>query len=137
MREKIGNIQYLLLNYWRDCFVCLHYAGNFSVYVDLRPGQYTAPGTERDRARKRTAEPRCQNIWDGKYNMFYNVLNYVHSSNLSEIMSRINENAEASRDYSNIRDINAFFRGRKLCRCGYFRCHSSVTREGTVFSYKQ
>ena len=46
-----------------------------------------------------------------KYNMVYSLSNYIHSSEIAQIISKINEDPEQSRDYSNISTIQSFFKG--------------------------
>ena len=131
MREKIGNISifYKMAGLF---VVCIMLATSLCMWISGRDSIQLLEQKETELGKEQLSQ--MSEYLDGKYNMFYNVLNYVHSSNLSEIMSRINENAEASRDYSNIRDINAFFRGISSADEDISDV-ILVTREGTVFSY--
>ncbi len=69
-----------------------------------------------------------------KYNMIYNLSNYIHSGDISRIMSRINEDPEQSRDYANISVILDFFRGIAAAD-SEIEDVILVTKGNSVFSY--
>ncbi|MDO5423063.1 MAG: sensor histidine kinase [Eubacteriales bacterium] len=89
---------------------------------------------EKEIALGNTQLEKVTNYLRTKYNMVYDLSNHIHSSELSRILSSINQDSENSRIYSNISNINAFFQG--VCSADAdISDIVLVTMENSVFSY--
>lgn len=89
---------------------------------------------EKEIALGKTQLDKATHYLQTKYNMVYDLANHIHSSELSRILSAINEDSERSRDYSNISNINAFFLGVSSADSDISDI-VLVTLENSVFSY--